>query len=280
MNIPHRIILAVWLGYLFVPCAWAQKLPKWELGVGVGGVSLPIYRGAKPTKNLWAPWPLIRYRGERFSIDEAGAHGWLYASDTMKLDVSLAGGLPVAKGDSGLREGMPGLDTTLEFGPNLEINLWKSASQALSMDFPLRATVSVDLQSVNYQGWVFAPYLHYYVRPKSKSWWVFQLTFGPQFADSQYHNYYYGVAKQYGTSSRPHFNPDGGYSGSRLNVYIERSWGDVWLLAFARYDFLHDAAFSNSPLVETKAYYILGFAVSWIFAKSNKLVETLARDRF
>ncbi len=280
MNIRHRIILGVLGGALFVPCVWAQKLPKWELGVGMGGISLPIYRGAKPIRNLLAPWPLIRYRGERFSINEKGAHGWLYASDRMKLDVSLAGGLPVTKEDSGLREGMPGLDTTLEFGPSLEINFWKSVSQAFSVNFPLRLTVSVDIQSIAYQGWIFAPYMHYYVRPKSHPWWVFQLTFGPQFADRQYHNYYYGVAKQYATPFRSRFTPDGGYSGSRLNAYIERSWGDVWLLAFARYDFLHEATFSNSPLVETRAYYIFGFAVSWIFAKSNKLIEPLARDRF
>jgi outer membrane scaffolding protein for murein synthesis (MipA/OmpV family) len=43
--------------------------------------------------------------------------------------------------------------------------------------------------------------------------------------------------------------------------------------AFAKYDDLRSAVFADSPLVQKRENYSVGFAVAWIFAKSEKMVE-------
>jgi MipA family protein len=250
-----------------------RSLPRWEVGVGLGVLSLPFYRGAAGGRTYITPLPYIQYRGEYVRVDEQGIRSYLFLTDYAKLDFSLAAGVPVPSDGNSARRGMPSLDPTVEIGPSLEFLLWhpQERDRALWLKFPLRAALSVALKNIEYQGWIFAPYLDYrMVKGNRAEPWTITLSFGPQFADRGYHDYFYEVTAPYATAERPEYHPAAGYSGSRLTLGLQKKLGSYWLGAFLRYDALQGAAFSDSPLVQRQHYYAFGAALIKLLAVSPK----------
>ncbi len=257
--------------------AHAQSLPRWEVGIGLGALALPYYRGADSGRTYLLPVPYVQYRGERLRVDEEGIRSYLFRSDRVKLNFSLAGGVPVPSDSSSARIGMPSLNPTVEIGPSLEVLLWNAGERdrALWLKVPLRAAFSVDWENVDHHGWVLAPYVEYGMRKGNPAQpWLINLSLGPQFADQAYHDYFYEVAPAYVTATRPEYHPDAGYSGSRLTLSVQKRWGSYWLGAFVRYDSLQGAAFVDSPLVQQRHYYALGAAFIKLLAVSKKPEET------
>ena len=278
MDIMTRIItfflgLPTLLLSLSVQNSMADQLPLWEAKIGIGVLNAPIYRGAKDRVTLGAPYPYVIYRGERFSIDERGMHSWLFKSDRAKLDISFAGGLPVPRDGDGPRAGMPKLDTTVEIGPEFQYRLWrKSDHQQLWLRIPVRAVVSLG-DKVKHRGWTFAPFLDYRLNFGKNKKWKLKFGFGPQYANANYHDYYYGVDSRYVTPERPAYEGKSGYSGFRFTTRLSRSFGSYWLGIVIRQDTLKDAVFTDSPLVETDSYSIFAIAMSWTFLKSKTYVD-------
>ena len=254
----------------------AQSLPRWEVGLGLSVLSLPYYRGAASGRTYVLPFPYVKYRGEHLRVDEEGIRSYLFRSDRVKLNFSLAGGVPVPSDGNSARRNMPSLDPTVEIGPSLEILLSNPAEvdRTLWLKIPVRAALSVGWGNIDHQGWVLAPYIEYGKRQGDPSApWIINLSAGPQFADRAYHDYFYEVVSPYATTSRPEYHPDAGYSGSRLTLSLQKRWGDYWLGAFVRFDTLQGAVFSDSPLVEQRHYYALGAAVIKLLAVSKKPEE-------
>ena len=257
-------------------CSQAQDLPQWEIGLGFAGLNLPYYRGADQSKTYLLPLPYITYRGDRLKIDDAGIHGHIFKTDRAKFDLSVSGGVPVPKDGGGARMGMPSLAPTLELGPSLEVQLWKSphAGQSAWLRMPLRAALAVDSPEISHQGWVFAPYLEYLFSEKANyTWSKTSVSVGPLYADSGYHDYFYGVAPIYATAARPEYHAQAGYSGSRITLTWQRRVGKLWAGAFARYDNLAGAVIDDSPLLRTEEYHAVGFGITWIIAESKKSVS-------
>lgn len=254
--------------------ASAQERPLWELGMGVATLNLPYYRGADATKSYALPYPYLIYRGEYLNVDRDGVRGWLFRSDNLNLDLSLAGGVPVPSDRNGPRSGMPDLDPTVEFGPSLEYRLWHSEDRRYNawLRLPLRGAFAIG-NSINHEGWLFAPYFEVIRHDFGRSGWMNSLSFGPLFADAAYHDYFYGVAPQYASADRPVYEGRGGYNGSRLTLMSGKTFNQLWLMAFLRLDSLNGAAFADSPLVATRRYHIAGVALTWIFSRSETLVH-------
>lgn len=283
MKARNVVVVRLLVGFILVLCisdCHADRLPLWELGGAVGVAQLPYYRGSSESRNIVLPLPLAIYRGEKYGVDDEGAHRWLYLTDRMKLDISLAAGLPVPEGGSRVRQGMPELDALLEFGPSLDVSLWRSRYQKLTVHFPLRLATSIDWLEVGYRGIQFTPYINYVVQSYSRNYWEFNLAFGPQYASERYHDYYYEVDARYARPGRSAFDAKAGYSGSRITVYLQKKLGRLWLSAFARYDFLQDAVFNDSPLVEKSRYLIGGFVLGWVFMESPQKVIVNRRAIF
>ncbi|MCK4587802.1 MAG: MipA/OmpV family protein, partial [Gammaproteobacteria bacterium] len=76
------------------------------------------------------------------------------------------------------------------------------------------------------------------------------------------------VPAKYATATRPQYQPDGGYSGSRATLSLVMNSRHWFVGIFARYDKLNGAVFEDSPLVEVNDYFAAGFAVSRIFGSS------------
>jgi outer membrane protein len=251
-------------------------LPLWEVGVGVGTIYLPDYRGADHTSSYTLPFPYFAYYGKLLRVDRSGIQGRLFGTDRVLLNLSLAAGVPVSSRVNEARAGMPNLDPTVEIGPSLDIRLWRDTTSGSSLWFkiPARAVFSLSIADTAQQGWFFSPFLTYGTTgtgPLKR--WRFNVSMGPMFADSAYHDYFYEVTPAYATADRPAYSPGGGYSGSRITVSMQRRVQRLWLGVFARYDNLSGAAFADSPLVRTKDYFIMGLGVTWIAAESGSRVR-------
>ncbi|TPW12500.1 MAG: putative outer membrane protein [Halothiobacillaceae bacterium] len=265
-----RLLSLVWVLSLS-NTSWGATVPLWEVGIGVAGLDVPFYRGAEQGRRYLLPLPYLIYRGDRLKIDRSTVRGTIFSSERVVLDLSLAGGVPVPQDGAGARAGMPGLDSTLEMGPSLELRVWKGGGyREIWLHLPLRSAFSVGSSGVGHVGWVWAPSVEYsWLNSWQNGTWKTTLAAGPLYADARYHDYFYTVEAAYITATRSEYQASSGYGGSRVSVGIERRWGDVWLGLFGRYDTLQGAAFEGSPLVETNHYHAIGFAMTWLFLKSK-----------
>ncbi|MDH3242824.1 MAG: MipA/OmpV family protein [Alphaproteobacteria bacterium] len=258
-------ILPLLAASLFAPDARAGDLPRWELGLGVGGLSVPDYRGSDEQRGYLLPLPYIQYRGEMLQIDREGAHGKLFTSERVRLELSVSAGPPARSDDNEARRGMPDLDPTIEAGPSLEIYL--SPDRAWSIRLPWRAVVATDLSHVDGIGWIFAPNLSFDARRPGG--WDYGVAAGPLYASEKYHDYFYEVLPVQATVTRPAYDAPGGYSGSRLTFTASRRFPGFWVGAFARYDNLSGAAFEDSPLVRKKSSFMAGIGIAWVLAEAK-----------
>ena len=65
-----------------------ERLPKWELGLGLAAVNLPDYPGADQSQSYVLPFPYIIYRGARLKAGREGLRGLLFESKRWDLDIS------------------------------------------------------------------------------------------------------------------------------------------------------------------------------------------------
>ncbi|MDQ6983328.1 MAG: MipA/OmpV family protein, partial [Ghiorsea sp.] len=138
-----------------------EELPLWELGVGIGGSSLPQYMGSDERYAIPFVFPYIIYRGDNWRVDPSGVKNRIFEANAYTLDLSLSGGLPV-RNDNKARENMPELLFTGEIGAKLNWYLKESEDESWIVRLPLRAVVDIEGK---YAGLVADPVLtrrHYY----------------------------------------------------------------------------------------------------------------------
>lgn len=232
------------------------------VGLGAGVVHFPAYRGAKTTKTMVLPVPYLHYEGDFFKSDKYGMRGELFNNDRLELSIS-ASLSPPTRGDVPERAGMPNLKPTVELGPQLDYTLidGKTNPVNLRLRLPLRQAITVERSPKN-AGVVFSPNLNLDVPVGA---WNFGVVAGPIFASGKQHAYFYDVAQQYATASRPAYQAGAGYSGSQLLLSVSRKFRNLWLGSYVRYDSLHGAKFANSPLVAQKRYLTGGIALIGIY---------------
>ncbi|MDQ7988566.1 MAG: MipA/OmpV family protein [Candidatus Dactylopiibacterium sp.] len=259
--------------------AQAERLPRWEIGAGLGGVTLPDYRGSDESRYYLLPFPYFAYRIDWLQADRNGVRARLLDSERAELNLSLGATPPVRSKKNRAREGMSDLRPMVEFGPSLDVNLWRSAGQGTRLDLrmPLRAAFEAR-SNPRAAGWVFSPRVNLDIaglgRPEgARDGWNLGLLAGPLFADSRQHRYFYSVDDAHARPDRPAYRARGGYGGTQFLASLSRRAGDVWVGAYVRWDSLHGAVFEDSPLVRRKSYFTAGFGMTWTFARSSELVS-------
>lgn len=270
------LTLSVVSSLLCLSTAWAQTeiKPQWELGAGVAAIDFPMYRGSNERRSFFLPIPYFVYRGETLQVNRERVRGLIFKRDTVEMDISVNGSVP-AKG-SVARQGMPDLDPTLEIGPSLNVHFLYSADKKNTFDLrmPLRGVIASDFKHVQPIGWLFQPQLDVDFRDIDHSGWNIGLVGGLIFSDHRYHQYFYNVAPQYATATRPAYTTGGGYSGTQyIFAFNRRQQDGHWIGGFMKLDNLNGAVFADSPLVKSKSYFTIGIAATWTFNKSDKLVE-------
>jgi MipA family protein len=271
---PFSCRAAAFIGFLSLPLAsFAEQRPVWEAGMGLSAFRLPVYRGSDEFRNLVLPAPYFVYRGERLKVDREGGRGLIWKSETLELDVSFGGSLPVSSKSNVARSGMPSLKGTIEVGPLLIASLWKSDDKntALTARVPFRAVLASNFDGA---GYIFQPQLAFDVRNFAASGWTVGARGGPVFQSADYANYYYGVGMPFVTPNRAEYSPKGGYGGYNVLVGGSKRYANVWVGAFVKYDNLASASFADSPLVKKQSYVSAGLVVSWVFGQSSQRVES------
>ncbi|MCX5838623.1 MAG: MipA/OmpV family protein [Deltaproteobacteria bacterium] len=256
--------------------ALCEEKPLWELGVGLGFLQIPDYRGSSENRRYLLPYPYFVYRGDIVRVEKERISGRIFETDRLLLDISFNGSVPVKSSDNPDRRGMPDLDPTFEMGPSLNITLLENRQDhyKLTLSLPVRAAFSTDFSSVRHEGWIFHPRLNFEKADMIPGSGVnVGLSAGPMFADQGYHRYYYTVDPTFATPSRPRYAAGGGYSGSTITVGLNKTLNPFILNAFVSLNYLKGAVFEESPLVKTQSSWMCGFAVSWIFLKSSERVQ-------
>lgn len=277
MSVRYVIITTLLVFSLLLPgIAICGDKPLWEIGVGLGLLQMPDYRGSNENRLYLLPYPYLVYRGDILKIDEQRISGQIFKTDRILLDISGYGSVPVKSSSNDARAGMQDLDPTFELGPALKIKLWENKENKFKLSFslPVRAFFSTDFSSVRHEGWVFSPRINFIKDDLiSGTGLNIGISAGPMFADSGYHAYYYNVEPEYATAARRAYSAGGGYSGSTFTVGLGKEYKQFIFHAFVSADFLRGSVFEDSPLVKRETSIMSGVSASWIFLKSQKTVR-------
>jgi MipA family protein len=271
--IPSALGCAVLLSAAAAP-AGAEEKPLWELGLGIGVLACNDYRGSDTTHAYPLPLPYFVYRGTLFKADDKGLRGLFLNQERVELELSANGTAPVR--NDAARSGMPELRPTVEIGPQLDVHLWRSTDRRLRLDLRLPARAAFSVEAVpRLVGTYLAPNLSLDIaqHPGSDGWKLGLLA-GPLIADHRYDAYFYSVAPQFATATRPAFDAAGGYAGAQMLVALTRRYPSWWIGAYVRHDTLAGASFAASPLVKRDSYWSAGLGVAWILRRSARLVES------
>jgi outer membrane scaffolding protein for murein synthesis (MipA/OmpV family) len=247
----------------------AAQETRWEMGVGVVAIDLPLYPGSSQDASYILPFPYLRLESKYLNIDQ-GIESKLFKSSKVRFSLSGGLGVPVNSADSTAREGMPDLDLVLQVGPSLDVifDQRSSGAREFRLELPLRLAVATDFSSTRNTGWLFEPRLVYESKRKHKSGWAYEYTAGLRFATDKYHGYYYNVDPQFETLARPQYSASGGYSGLFTDLIASWRRNNLIYFAWVRYQYLGGAQYEDSPLFADNNYVFVGIGLNWIFAES------------
>ena len=251
----------------------AKEEPLWEFGLGLGAIAFEDYRGSDTVHAYPVPVPYLIYNGKFLKADREGVRGTLFNQDKFEINLSVNLTTPVR--NDAERSGMPDLKSTVELGPSFDIHLFRSENARFKLDLrmPLRAAATIE-GSPQVIGWTFTPRFNMDIADlKGLKGWNLGFLAGPLFADRRYNQYFYSVASQYATLSRPEYQASGGYAGMQSIAALSKRYPKFWAGAYMRYDTLAGAVFVDSPLVQRRSYWSAGFGFAWMLRRSSSMVE-------
>ncbi|VUD40779.1 hypothetical protein TDB9533_00351 [Thalassocella blandensis] len=239
--------------------------PRLTIGAAFAGQYLNDYRGSSETQLQAYPIPFLIYRGKIIKADRGGVRADFISNQQMELNFSVAGALNGKSDNNALREGMPELESAIEIGPSLNINLTgEDFSEGWQLRLPVRSVLTISREGVHGIGYTFNPKFTY-SSPGAIAGWRAKFNLGLFFATEHYHDYYYSVDSQYVTAERPYYQAEEGFSGYFAKTTLYRRYGEVIFGLSLQYDNLTGVVFEDSPLVETKNYYSFSFIVAKSF---------------
>jgi outer membrane protein len=247
-----------------------ENLPLWEAGVGIGALSSPLYIGSNQRKNYQIPIPYFVYRGEHLQIEKERVRGLFYKSDKTELDISTGAAIPVKNSDSTARAGMSDLAPTLEIGPQWSYQISKQGDLTTTVRAPLRGVLAIDGKDSKFIGTVFTPALSFDLDHLPVTGGRGNISFGPTFGDSGYHNYFYKVNADEVTPQRREYTASGGFGGWQVATTFSKRVDNIWIGGFLRGNFINGAAYENSPVVKKEFSWLGGVAISWVFIDSKR----------
>lgn len=253
-----------------------ERKPRWEAGVGLASVSVPDYRGSDERTRYTLPFPFFVYRGDVLKADREGARAQLIGIDTLHMDLNLGLSNPVSSKHNQARAGMPNRPAVIDIGPSLDAQLYRSSDERTKLKAVLSTSYGVTVGSrAGGNGWSAAPKLKLEVQDAlDLPGWTWMVQTGPIYGTGQRFAYYYDVPQAYATVDRPAYRAHGGYGGVQFTTALSKRFERYWVGAFARYDNLSGATFTDSPLVKTRQYLAVGVAAAWVFGQSSEMTTS------
>lgn len=253
-----------------------KPLPLWEVGAGVLPFRADNYRGSPQHKWFLFPLPAVTIRGKNVESENGFIRGHIKKFGNLTVDLSFNLGLNVSGGGDHLRRGMDGLDPTFEIGPMIRYYMWKSknGNHFLNLEAPYRAVYATDLSYIDHVGYYSIPYLNFLSRPSEETFgWSSEISLGPQYGSSGFHNRFYAVNTKDVTPDRRYYHSRSGYSGTQFSWALSKRMENFLLIPFFRYDYLDGAVYRKSDLYKNPHYTMFGAAIVWFFAASDKKQE-------
>ncbi len=252
-----------------------EEQPLWEIGLFGGAARLPHYRGSDEHAWYVLPLPYLIYRGETVRANREGVKGIFWQSDRHETSLSFSGSPPVSD-DNEARRGMPELGGVLEAGPGVKLFLnGRDARNPFYLTAGIRAAVSFETDDLGmaYRGIRGGVKLLYRNNTLLKDRGIsFGLNAVLLAANRENNAYVYDVAAEYATAERPEYHADGGYAGFSFSANAVKKLNDRWFAGlYYRWDNSSATAFADSPLVKTENNHIIGFALIWRIAESDRL---------
>lgn len=241
---------------------------KIQWGVGFLSIHGNHYRGSDQAKSWFFPIPYFSYKSDSFEADPSYIRGIFYQNRYVSLKFNLMLGLRVENDENIARRGMPNIDYTLEAGPMVIFYLWESKTTPLklNLEIPIRSVYATNLKYLHSIGYFTVPYLNIiYGLEKTKWDWHAELSLSPMYASQKYHQYFYGIEKEYEIPGRNFYLAHGGYSGFQAALVVNKKWGSIVLIPFIRWDYLRSTVFFNSPLIKKTSYTITGLGLFYLF---------------
>jgi len=247
-------------------------LPKWELGLGLGAVSLPQYMGSDERYQLAFPLPYFVYRGDRVKVDRGGIRAELFGIKRLSLDASFGGGLPVRNNNTA-RAGMPELKFSFQFGPRLNWHIIESDLYEVRLRLPWSWTIDTSGRS---QGWLSEPELQWRLTPDAGT--QYRIGIGALYTSGKFNNTYYSVAPQYATAPRPAYQARGGLHSLFIAASVSHRWSDrITVFGAARYRNLSPGVVRDSPLVKDRNYLSAVVGIAYSIWQSEQTVSDRRR---
>jgi outer membrane scaffolding protein for murein synthesis (MipA/OmpV family) len=254
-----------------------HTVPLWEFGIGLSAARLDVYPGATDVYNAAVPFPYFVYRGKFLNVDREAVRGVFVNTPRFRLQVSMAGTLPVPSTRSRQRIGMPNLPPLLSIGPDFRFSILGDldTNGLLSFSLPAQAALAGRFPTASYEGWVIAPELRWqrHVMTNMTDYNDQQLTVGMLYADSLLNNFYYGVDNQWAQEGRSAYRAERGYAGWQVSSGFSLRRGSWWGGGFVRHRNLAGVVYRDSPLVQRSQSWILGAAFAYILHASDELTD-------
>ncbi len=254
--------------------------PLWELhavGVMRYGASYP---GSSESQFNFVPLPFPRYRGKFLRLGESTQsplRGRVFRRDRIKLDLDFDIHFGADSKDIAVRNGMPDLNFMLEGGPRLSLQFVnRPAGWNWFLNLPFRVASSWDGLSPTYRGVVFSPGLKWQRRFAHTIRDGVSIKLASTFASKRYMGYYYTVAEQFATPSRPAFDAKQGYLGSELSLSARKHLSrKIELAGGVKLAWLAGARNRRSALFEDTVNSSVYIALLYKFWESKRRVPVL-----
>lgn len=250
--------------------------PILELGVGAVYGTAPHYPGSDETNRVFVPFPAIIYRGEVLRSDEdGGLRTRFFNSDNAEVNISFGGALPASSEDNDDREGMPSLDTMIEFGPGFIYHFMgkKTSSRwRLSINVPVRLAVSTDFSDTRERGLVFNPVLFSFYEITDRLT-LFNAVSG-RWVTRKFNDYLYTVEDKFVNSTREAYRADSGnvlFAYSAALIYNQGT--DYSFFTGLSYENYKAAANKASPLFIRPDNISTVVGITWWFYEKQSIAK-------
>jgi outer membrane scaffolding protein for murein synthesis (MipA/OmpV family) len=249
--------------------------PLWELGAGFSAGAVADYPSSDRYRFRGLPYPYFVYRGAFLRSDEAGTR--VRASWRQNIEFSISADASFASNSdgNGPRAGMPNLEYLFEIGPKVNITIARPAPHThLVLELPARSVISTNFaRRFDHDGWVSTPDIALRSDSVLGTRWRGSLLVGPEFGDSRFAAYFYGVSPEYATPERPAYDAHGGYIGSRLDLSVScELTHSLRFFMDSEFNDYSGSANRDSPLFITKTGGSVFAGFSWIIKRSRQSV--------
>ena len=261
--------------------AAAPTLPLWELRLGASALYAPDYPGADQSHVNFVGAPIFIYRGDRIRIGSEDdptsiARAVAVEQPLFELDLSVDAAFGADSDENDARAGMPDLETQLEIGPQLTVNIhdtgWTDEGRRrLRFLLPVRFVAATDFSDIEELGYVIQPTLTYRRQWPGSPRTSFSTTFAAVWASEGVQDYYYEVDPAFATLSRPAYDAQEGYLGTHMQISGRREIRPN-IHAFLTYRLrnMSGAANDDSPLHLADTTHALSVSVVWTAFSSSR----------